>query len=261
MPSFFPVERVKLDFKTLSDSIRYIVEQVELLQMITNRIFTLSDSLRVKAEVLPVGGGFVMTEAKKVCIKCKDEQELSSFHKDASKRDGLSNKCKACAKEYQRAYYQANTERLDASMKAYRMANAEKVLDRERAYREANAEIVEMRAIIRRAKRGDIPALEIYGLPDRESVRKLRLGKLAIYRDYYPEGEPNLDHMEPLAGARGDAEELNRRSHFTNLVYIPEKANLSKHAKPFWNWLEDLNDEKLFNCIAEQDSFNRNFLK
>lgn len=200
--------------------------------------------------------------AKKKAYRDANKEKIAAYNE--------ANKEKTVA--YQKAYREANKEELSAKDKAYREANKEKiaaqkkayceankegVAARDKAWREANPELVEVRNVIRRAERGRKTALEIYGLPDKETVRQLREAKLAIYRKYYDD-EPNLDHMHPLAEAKGDIDELHRRSHFTNLVYIPAKANLAKSAKPFWDWLAELNDEKLFDCIAEQDDCNRN---
>ncbi len=38
----------------------------------------------------------------KNCIKCKEEKNLINFSKDKSRKDGFSNKCKSCYKEYQK---------------------------------------------------------------------------------------------------------------------------------------------------------------
>ena len=37
-----------------------------------------------------------MTFPFKICYRCKIKQPLVSFHKDASKRDGLRTACKGC---------------------------------------------------------------------------------------------------------------------------------------------------------------------
>ena len=171
-----------------------------------------------------------------------------------------------------KAYREANKERIAARQKAYREDNKEKCAAQQKAWREANPgkkaatgkawrednpELCEMRAVIRRANRGDIPSLEIYGLPDRESVKQVRTDKLAIFRKFFGKGKYHLDHMRPLAEAKGDKEELHKRSHFSNLVYIPAKVNLSKNAKPFWEWFATLKDQKLKKCIALQDAYNK----
>ena len=156
-----------------------------------------------------------------------------------------------------KAWREANPEKNAAQSKAWREANREKIAARGKTYYKTNRGFLEMRRIIGRANRGDIPSLEIYGLPDRESVKQVRTDKLAIFRKFFGKGKYHLDHMRPLAGAKGDTEELHKRSHFSNLVYIPASENLSKNAKPFWEWFATLKDQKLKKCIALQDAYNK----
>ena len=41
---------------------------------------------------------------KKTCTSCKVEQTLDRFHKDVSRFDGLSNRCKSCRCKYQESF-------------------------------------------------------------------------------------------------------------------------------------------------------------
>lgn len=52
----------------------------------------------------------------KKCIICNEGKNLSEYHKDKSKKDGLSNKCKSCVKSYQKTY-----------QKEYRKLNVDKI--------------------------------------------------------------------------------------------------------------------------------------
>ena len=99
--------------------------------------------------------------------------------------------------------------------------------------------------------------MEIYGVPTKEWAINIRRGRLRIYNKYFKGVEKNLDHMKPLAEVKHNIEELHKRSHFTNLVYIPAEANISKKATPFWEWFAGLDDGKLKKCIAEQDAYNK----
>ena len=174
----------------------------------------------------------------------------------ASKKAYREDNKEECAAR-QKAWREANPGKKAASGKAWREDNKEKCAASGKAWREDNPELCEMRAVIRRANRGDIPSLKIYGLPDRESVKQVRTDKLAIFRKFFGKGKYHLDHMRPLAEVKGDTEELHKRSHFSNLVYIPAKVNLSKNAKPFWEWFATLKDQKLKKCIALQDAYNK----
>ena len=209
-----------------------------------------------------------LDSTNKTCTKCKQEQTVAAFSKDKGRKDALQPQCKKCRAEWyqdnkekrvaqQKAWCKANKEKIAADGKVWREANKEKCAANGKAWREANPELREMRAVIGRANRGDIPSLKIYGLPDSESVKQVRTDKLAIFRKFFGKGKYHLDHMRPLAEVKGDKEEMHKRSHFSNLVYIPASENLSKHAKPFWEWFATLKDQNLKKCIALQDAYNK----
>jgi hypothetical protein len=60
----------------------------------------------------------------KICIKCKTEKDYASFSKDKSRKDGFSNKCKNCYKEYQ----QQNSEIVNRANKKWSKNNREQRL-------------------------------------------------------------------------------------------------------------------------------------
>lgn len=171
-------------------------------------------------------------------------------------------------KEKSREYYKANRDKIkqrnelrkderNQYNRDWRKANPNKTKENNARYREENPEYFEFRAVVRRAGRGDKTALEIYGVPSKRYVKKIRVDKILIYNKYFDGIEKHLDHMKPLVEAKGDAREMHKRSHFTNLVYIPAQANMNKSAKPFWEWFSTIPDEKLKKCIAEQDAYNK----
>ena len=171
-------------------------------------------------------------------------------------------------KEKSKQYYIANKDRIKAKNalrkkerieynRQWRKENPDRTRENNKRYCLENPEIVEMRSVIKRAERGDKTALEIYGLPSRDKVKEVRDAKVEIYEKYFNGVDRHLDHMKPIVEARGDIEEMQRRSRFTNLVYIPAKANMNKSAKPFWEWFCALDDDKLKLCIAEQDAYNK----
>jgi hypothetical protein len=49
---------------------------------------------------------------KKKCTGCDDIQTISNFHKNKSKKDGLSSYCKLCSKNYAAYYYDTNKHSL-----------------------------------------------------------------------------------------------------------------------------------------------------
>ena len=59
----------------------------------------------------------------KKCKKCNEVKSFSEFAKDKSRKDGHRSSCKVCNK----AYYEANKEKIRQSHKAYYEANKEKI--------------------------------------------------------------------------------------------------------------------------------------
>lgn len=76
------------------------------------------------------------TTPTKVCTKCGESKPTTEFSKNKAAPDGLQYKCKAC----NRAYAQANRQRITERERASRAADPEKYRERSRAWREANAE-------------------------------------------------------------------------------------------------------------------------
>ena len=90
----------------------------------------------------------------KRCPKCGRELDLERFSVKRSKRDGLASYCRDCMAERERAYREANRERIAERERAYREANRERIAERNRAYREANRErIAERERAYREANR------------------------------------------------------------------------------------------------------------
>ena len=77
----------------------------------------------------------------KVCSKCRLEKELNDFSKRSASKDGLNPRCKSCDK----AYKEANKERINDYQKAYRKANKERLKTRDKAWRQANKERIKTR--------------------------------------------------------------------------------------------------------------------
>lgn len=46
----------------------------------------------------------------KICNTCKDNKPLSEYHKNNTKKDGLSSMCKECRKKYIRIHYENNKQ-------------------------------------------------------------------------------------------------------------------------------------------------------
>jgi len=63
----------------------------------------------------------------KICTKCKEQKEINEFHVFKNNKDGLSNKCKNCKKEYDVNYRKSDKVQNMQKSKSYR--------DRKREYK------------------------------------------------------------------------------------------------------------------------------
>jgi len=78
-----------------------------------------------------------MTELK-TCSACGLSKPLADYHKDKTKRLGVSSSCKPCAKARSSAWYKDNTERALASSKERYPAVRDRRLESMREWRERN---------------------------------------------------------------------------------------------------------------------------
>jgi 5-methylcytosine-specific restriction endonuclease McrA len=65
----------------------------------------------------------------KLCTKCGETKALADFSKNSTTKDGLQKQCKAC----NRAYQEANRERISARDKARRLVDGDKMRAQSRA--------------------------------------------------------------------------------------------------------------------------------
>lgn len=59
----------------------------------------------------------------KECITCKEQKELSEFPPNRKNRDGLNSKCRICYNEYQRKWYEQNSDIHKARVRASKSPN------------------------------------------------------------------------------------------------------------------------------------------
>lgn len=62
----------------------------------------------------------------KPCSACKIPKELSEFHKDKQRKDGLNPRCKACSKTRNAKLYKENKEHINKINAKYRKTKAGK---------------------------------------------------------------------------------------------------------------------------------------
>ena len=70
----------------------------------------------------------------KFCGRCKEEGPVSNFSKDRSRKDGLSNICRDCARERKRKYREENQEKIREWERKYREENRDYCVARQREH-------------------------------------------------------------------------------------------------------------------------------
>jgi len=87
-----------------------------------------------------------MENELKQCSMCKEHKTLDLFNNRKSTKDGKRSNCKSCQAANNRAYREANPEKVAAKNRAYREANPEKVAAKNRAWAKANPEKVKAKS-------------------------------------------------------------------------------------------------------------------
>ena len=82
-----------------------------------------------------------MVEYKK-CVVCLESKELGEFPNDKNCRKGKSTRCRECAKEYLKKYYQANKEKAAAYNKERRKNKSAQISATNKAWKAENKERV-----------------------------------------------------------------------------------------------------------------------
>lgn len=65
-----------------------------------------------------------MSPSEKRCSKCREVKAASAFSRDATRRDGLRQHCRACRATKDATYHAANRDKLAARMRANNMRRA-----------------------------------------------------------------------------------------------------------------------------------------
>lgn len=101
----------------------------------------------------------------RICYKCKEEKELTEFHKDKTQCEGHSYECKKCKSEIRKQKRKENPEKyreacrqstlrnydtIRASQKKYREENREKINSRRRELREPRSKELNEKEKMRR---------------------------------------------------------------------------------------------------------------
>ena len=152
---------------------------------------------------------------EKKCGKCGEVKSADEFNKDASQKDGKRNRCKACDKAYQ----QANKEKIAVREKAYNQANKEKISEQGKAYRQANkVKICERNKAYQQANKEKIAVRE-------KAYRQANKGKIAEYHKAYRQANKEKRSEQGKAYYQANKEKICER----NKAY--QQANKEKAAE------------------------------
>jgi len=80
---------------------------------------------------------FSFKDKGKKCTGCGEEKELSEFHKNCTKHDGLQEKCKACRSAWAAGYYLANREKKLKQGREYKKNNREAIQKHDKEYKQS----------------------------------------------------------------------------------------------------------------------------
>lgn len=78
---------------------------------------------------------FAFKEKGKKCLKCGEVKELSEFHKNNTRRDGLQERCKKCRSIHGAIFYQNNREKKLKQGREYKNNNREAIQKHDREYK------------------------------------------------------------------------------------------------------------------------------
>jgi hypothetical protein len=135
---------------------------------------------------------------EKNCKQCGEMKPLDDFQRRAQSPDGHQPICRACKKVYNRQRWQENKDVLYARQRAWVEANAQKVSDYNREYRRANAD---------RIRAGKL--LNAYGIPQGqyEAMLEAQGGACAICGSDTPRSKAanhfHVDHCHGSGRVRG----------------------------------------------------------
>jgi hypothetical protein len=200
----------------------------------------------------------------KTCCCCNEDLPASQFHKNSTRKDGLSNKCKGCRKQDSKTYYIENKDTIREKQTEYNARNADKASERRRVTRTSRGDVIReqnrnshqermkdpvkklrhtIRARFKTAFNGNFSggaAIEALGC----SVLELKQHLESMFYDNMETGEKmtwdnyglfgwHVDHIIPVSTilGRDDVAQISIVCHYTNLRPLWAKENLVKGAK------------------------------
>jgi hypothetical protein len=202
---------------------------------------------------------------KKLCKKCGIEKDICEFDKKLSNKDGLSNRCKSCRRDYYNEYNKKNIDKKRKSYKEYYKLNRDKELlrsknkhekysEQEKEYRKNNRDriskrekeryhkdlVFKLKTNVRNRLKLFLKTKKIYknnttfeivgGTPEiiKEHIEKQFIDGMTW--DNYGFSGWHIDHIIPLSSAKTE-EEVYKLCHYTNLQPLWANENYKKSNK------------------------------
>jgi hypothetical protein len=78
----------------------------------------------------------------KICLACKVEKPVSSFHKAKKEKDGFQYSCIDCSKKYHATRYVLQKEKIKTQAANYRIANKDKLQEAQLLWKQKNPQKV-----------------------------------------------------------------------------------------------------------------------
>ena len=159
----------------------------------------------------------------KTCSHCQANKPLDAFNKHPTARFGVSNRCRECTRDYNRAHYRANAGVYIANATEWRKSNPDRYSEHARKSKSVgrvkhaariNADNAMRREEVRRATPSWTNRFFIAEAYHIAKVRESMLG-----------GKWHVDHIVPLRGKNVCGLHVEN-----NLQVIPAQVNLRKHA-------------------------------
>jgi hypothetical protein len=159
----------------------------------------------------------------KTCSHCQTEKSLDAFNKHPTAKFGVSNKCRECAKAYNKKHYRDNAENYISRSREWRLSNPK------RAQQLFNESKRRLRAIDNSKKLAENALRVDYIKRATPSwANKFFIAEayhIAKVREKMLGGKWHVDHIVPLRGKHVCGLHVE-----SNLQVIPAKVNLKKHA-------------------------------
>jgi 5-methylcytosine-specific restriction endonuclease McrA len=78
----------------------------------------------------------------KTCYSCKETKSLDDFHRNKTRSDGRTSRCKVCQKRLSKEYREKNSDKISETNKSYRENNSDRLREYQREWVKENRDRV-----------------------------------------------------------------------------------------------------------------------